>query len=285
MKPALSDPALRRRIEASRPGRRIFLSDFDGTLAPIVPDFLNARAGEGVEEAIEGLRKSGWRVVLLTGRGLRDLRARIRTRGLDCGGNHGWEWIGGMALAAGQPSVSIKRAVRRSIRAAARVLRAHMDGIPGVQVEEKLYFAGVHHRLVPASRRAEFERAFARARRDPRLAGFRWRSGKKIEELLSPVRWGKGEGTRLLIRRYRPDLVVAAGDDTTDEEMFRALGRRGVPVRIGRTARTFASHYVERQADMVRFMRLLASCGERRTAGARRPDGTLAVARSRTSRR
>jgi trehalose-phosphatase len=266
MKPALSDPALRRRIEASRPGRRIFLSDFDGTLAPIVPDFLRAKAGKGVEALIAELRARGWRIVLLTGRGLGDLRRRIRTKGIVCGGNHGWEWTGGMARAAGQPSAAAKRAVRRSIRAAAQVLRAYMEGIPGVQVEEKLYFAGVHHRLVPASRRAEFERAFGRARKDPRLSGFRWRSGKKIEELLSPVRWGKGEGTRLLIRHYRPDLVVAAGDDTTDEEMFKAVGKNGVSVRVGRTARTFARHYVERQTDMVRLMRLLVSCGGKRSA-------------------
>jgi len=269
MKPALSDPALRRRIEASRPGRRIFLSDFDGTLAPIVPDFLKARSGRGVEAGIAELEKAGWRVVLLTGRGLKDLRSRIRTKGLVCGGNHGWEWTGGMAFAPGQPSAQVKRSVRRSVRNAARLLRAKVGHIPGVQVEEKLYFAAVHYRLMPAFRSAEFERALLSARRDPGLAGLRWRAGKKIWELLSPVRWGKGEAARLLIRRFRPDLVVAAGDDTTDEEMFAAVGKKGVSVRVGRSERTRAGLYVERQTDMVRLMRLMASCGRLRPVRSR----------------
>lgn len=255
---ALSDPEFVRRVQSAAGRRRIFLSDFDGTLGRIVPDFLKARPGAGVADALRRMREAGWIVVILTGRGLLDLRSRIRVDGAIYGGNHGWEWTGDMRAASGQPSAAAKRKVRAGMRTAARVMKGHLSGIPGVQVERKLYFVAVHHRLVPASRSADFNRAFARARRDARLKGLRWRKGKKIWELLSGIPWGKGEGTELLVRRYRPELVVAAGDDATDEEMFGALDRRALTVRVGRSSGSRARYFVRRQEEMLRLMDLLA---------------------------
>jgi trehalose 6-phosphate phosphatase len=61
-------------------------------------------------------------------------------------------------------------------------------------------------------------------------------------------------------------LAVYFGDDRTDEDAFNALRRRGVTVRVGRSAASAAQYFVRSTGEVHRFLRDVAAvaggCGD-----------------------
>ncbi len=56
--------------------------------------------------------------------------------------------------------------------------------------------------------------------------------GKKVIEIKSG-KYDKGEAAKRLIKNRKFDFVLAAGDDKTDESLFKALNDKGFTIRIG----------------------------------------------------
>ena len=79
--------------------------------------------------------------------------------------------------------------------------------------------------------------------------GFKVQKGLKVIEFFSDARWNKGQAVRWLMRRLRAGRVFYAGDDVTDETVFRLLGRQDVGVRIGKKSHSRASYYVNGQKE------------------------------------
>ena len=57
------------------------------------------------------------------------------------------------------------------------------------------------------------------------------------------------------MRCLRDPFPIALGDDTTDEDVFAALGGKGVAIRIGRPRASKADYYLGSQAQVARFLR------------------------------
>lgn len=245
---------MRARIaRALRAGRGVVLIlDFDGTLAPIAPVPRAAMLAPATRRILKGLaahRRA--RVVVLSGRPLRDLRARAAVRGAVYGGCHGLE-IGGRGLSFVHPRA---RAKLGSVAAARAALRRGLRGVPGALVEDKVLAVSAHYRRVPRARRAEVFALVARvARAHPGLAVV---AGKKVREFVPRIGWNKGRAARWIVARLaptlpreaRPPLVLFAGDDVTDEAAFAALRGRGVTVRVG-LRRGGAEHRVRSVSEL-----------------------------------
>jgi trehalose-phosphatase len=210
--------------------------DFDGTLAPIagVPDAaVLAPATRAVLRTLAAHPRA--RVVVLSGRSLRDLVARVAVRGVVYGGCHGLEIVG-RGLSFVHPRA---RAGLAAVAAARAALRRGLRRVPGALVEDKGLAVTAHYRRVPPSRRAEVFALVARvARTHPGLAVV---AGKEVREFVPRIGWNKGRAARWIVARLtptlpraaRPPLVLFAGDDVTDEDAFAALRGRGVTVRVG----------------------------------------------------
>ena len=56
--------------------------------------------------------------------------------------------------------------------------------------------------------------------------------GNKIIEIRSPE-FNKGSEISRLLAKDEYDFVLAIGDDTTDEDMFRALPANGISIKVG----------------------------------------------------
>ena len=56
--------------------------------------------------------------------------------------------------------------------------------------------------------------------------------GNKIVEIKSP-QYNKGSEIERLLDKKDYDFVLAIGDDTTDDDMFRALPEGGVSIKVG----------------------------------------------------
>ena len=207
------------------------LTDFDGTLSPIVADPSQARLVEGAEAALTTLAERLAVVAVITGRAPLDARRMTGVQGLLIAGNHGTEWLNPGAVAP-EPSPGAERVRRLLAGALGRLPR-----LAGVSVEDKGLSATVHYRLAsdPSVARLRILEALGQL-----PDGVEVRDGRLSVEL-RPVGLGdKGAAARAIIDRFGLRGVVVMGDDVTDLDMFaavaeaRAAGRlRGAIIAVG----------------------------------------------------
>ncbi len=198
-------------------------------------------------------------VALVTGRTPVTARAIVPVPGLWIVGNHGAEMLAPDATtSAVDPDVAAHAPALERLAAALAPLAA----TPGVLVENKRWSLSLHTRLAPPDARAE---VVARARALGEDAGLRVDAGKSVLEFKAPVEVDKGTATLALLRQLGAldgaARAFAAGDDATDEHLFRRL-RDAAPtaltVRVGDDVPTWAEYRVETPNALGTFLRDLA---------------------------
>ncbi|MDX6768396.1 MAG: trehalose-phosphatase [Elusimicrobiota bacterium] len=215
----------------SRPERRLVALDFDGTLAALRRAPASVRLPEPRRRLLARLaRTPGTTVLVVSGRPRSFLRRVLAGAGAALSAEHGW-LLEGVGPRWRHP---LLRRRARQARVLAAAARRTARAWPGARVEAKTVAVAVHWRLAPSVVRDP--RPMRRALRALVPAGWRLTGGKRVFEFRPSDRWGKGEAIRLAARRLRA-AVVFIGDDETDEEAFRLLGRgaRTVKVGFGRT--------------------------------------------------
>jgi trehalose 6-phosphate phosphatase len=240
-------------------GRLLFLSDFDGTLAPLAPEPGQVELPAATRDNLRALARSPRaRVGILSGRALDDIRRRVGLPELIYGGCHGLE-VDGPGVAFRHPEAERHRA-----RLAELVdeLRGRLAELPGVRVESKGLAVALHYRNAPPGTAERLSRVAAQSlRRSPDLTLLR---GKKVIEILPAVGWDKGECARWIRERVfgaaTGDVATLyLGDDETDEHAFAALASSSITVRVGAHAvRSHAAHRVRGVADVARLVGALA---------------------------
>lgn len=68
----------------------------------------------------------------------------------------------------------------------------------------------------------------------------------------------KGATALNIIKTFEPDFVLCMGDDTTDEDMFRALSGKGYTVKVG-GGNTAAQYTIISQNDVFPFLKRFVS--------------------------
>ena len=229
--------------------------DYDGTLTPLVATPEAARLSRRGRALLARLvRRERALVAVVSGRSLSDLRVRVAVSGVVYGGCHGLE-IEGPGLRFRHP-----RARAATVAAARRGLVAGAAGIPGARVEFKRLTVSLHYRAVALSRHAAVRALVASVAREvPHVVVV---PGRRLFDFVPRVNWDKGSAVEWIVRRARRTrsdgrlLVLCAGDDTSDEAAFAALGRRGVSVRVG-GGPTRAAHVVRGVREVHALLRLL----------------------------
>jgi len=191
------------------------LTDFDGTLSPIVTDPGLSQLVEGAHGALATLAERLAVVAIVTGRAPIDARRMAGVPGVLIAGNHGTEWLEPGADAATAPHGSPE------LRIGLDAVLARLPEIPGVVVEHKGSTASVHFRSAPDPEATL--RLILDALGDVEEHGFRIGHGRKIIEI-RPIGLGdKGSAVHEIVRRYGLRGAVVMGDDITDLDMFRAV--------------------------------------------------------------
>jgi trehalose 6-phosphate phosphatase len=248
----------------AEPGRALIALDFDGTLAPIVPDPDAARAHPGVRPAFDRLSGLLGRIAVVTGRpaqvavnygGLADIP------GLVVLGHYGLErWSeGDLQAPADDEGVAV---VRRRLPELLRELGA----ADGTAIEDKGRSLAVHVRRAgdPVAAMAVVEPALRALASD---TGLVVEPGRMVLEL-RPAGADKGAALRSLVDELAPSAVVFVGDDLGDLAAFtavdelRADGLPGLLVCSGSTEVTEladrADLVVDGPAGVVEFLESLA---------------------------
>ena len=86
--------------------------------------------------------------------------------------------------------------------------------------------------------------------------------GKKVLEVRPQISWGKGNAVLKMLHTNKPQrrrVSVFIGDDTTDEDVFRALRPMGITVRVGKSTSTNAQYYVKNVEAVMTVLRSIIS--------------------------
>jgi len=228
--------------------------DFDGTLAPLVDDpqdsVMTSAARAAVERIAQLPRVTQVHLALVSGRDLADLAARSQPPvGTWLVGSHGAE-TGRVRADGSVEAMRVELTSQQSdaLEAITAALQEVASRIPGAWVQHKPSAAVLHTRL---SNEAESRSAVDRAREAAERLGLRALVGKDVVEV-AVVPADKGTalgrlrsriGSALETGTAVPVHVLYAGDDTTDEHAFSALGCGDVAIKVGEGS-TAAPHRV-----------------------------------------
>jgi trehalose-phosphatase len=213
----------------------LMLLDVDGTLSPIAPRPEYAIVPGATQRVLNELVATPHVfVAVVSGRGADDARRLICVEGAWVIGNHGIE------VAAPNQPPAVREDVARygdAISEAARRACVFAASTHGVLVEDKRWTLSVHYRLAHPQIVGELT---ARVNAIADELGLVVTHGKEVLELRPPVSIDKGSAAVELARTLGADGAAAslfcAGDDRTDEDMFREVRAhqpRAVTVRVG----------------------------------------------------
>jgi trehalose 6-phosphate phosphatase len=235
----------------------LFLSDFDGTLTPIVERPELAVMADDTRRLLQTLTQDRrFTVGIISGRALADLKDKVNIRGIIYAGNHGFE-IEGPELNFINPVVDEIKPLFRIVR---QILTLTLGSIKGVFVEDKGITLSVHYRLVEDERAKDVEHLVERAISHAASRSlFKVTSGKKVYEVRPAVNWDKGKAIRLLMKRYGKGgrksglLPIYLGDDLTDEDGFKVIEKYGygISVKVGEPHSSSAARYFFKSPDEV----------------------------------
>ncbi|MGP1386029.1 MAG: trehalose-phosphatase [Thainema sp.] len=223
-------------------------TDYDGTLTPIVPQPAGAVLSDEMRSLLQNLAQH-CRVAIISGRDLPDVQQMVGLENLYYAGSHGFD-IAGPDLKMQQEDAV---ASLPNLDAAEHWLQEQFSDLPGIRVERKRFAIALHYRDASADTVQRLESALETVLSDyPKL---RQSSGKQIFELQPDVQWDKGRAILWLLKQLdlnQPDVLpIYLGDDTTDEDGFRAMCDRGIGIRVGADGEATQATYVLADPDAV----------------------------------
>lgn len=227
----------------------VFL-DYDGTLTPIVetPDL--AIISDEMRETVRALSQRR-KVSIVSGRATDDVRSKAKIEGIFYAGSHGFE------INDPQGNVTINedaKKIRSTIDEIQEKLAQRVSHIQGALIENVKYTVSCHYRLVADDDFNEFQEIIDNTLADyPHL---RKTSGKKVFELRPIIDWDKGKAVdwilNVLIFDPAQQVAIYIGDDTTDEDAFKALKDKGFGILVADPARESAAKYVVKDVAAVK---------------------------------
>jgi trehalose 6-phosphate synthase/phosphatase len=248
--PELRDRISRDFLEAKS---RLILCDYDGTLVPLkrLPEL--AVPTPDILTLLQRLASVA-EVVIVSGRDRKTLESWFSHLDIGMMAEHGtWMRRRGEWTLKNGFTLDWKPKVRE-------IMELYVDRLPGAFIEEKEYSIAWHYR-----------------RADPDLASIRVKElmdtlisltengqanileGSKVIEV-RPTGIGKGAAAQTYLFP-EPDFILALGDDTTDEELFKALPPFAYSIRIGVT-KSHARCCVYHQRQVVELLETLAALAQ-----------------------
>jgi len=225
--------------------------DFDGTLAPIAEEPALVCLSPHMRRVVLSLADhDGVSLAVISGRDRADLQTRVGIPGLIYAGNHGLE-ISGPGCVFVEPAAAARSAALKEL---AVDLADKLYPVAGAWVEYKGLTLSIHYRQVADADCAEVRRQVQAALASTEQL-FQLTRGDKTYDIRPRVGWNKGTAIDWIREQLGlPDtLAIYLGDDTTDENAFRALPE-GITVKVGGPSATAARYRLENPAEVRRFL-------------------------------
>jgi trehalose 6-phosphate synthase/phosphatase len=222
--------------------------DYDGTLTAFKATPEKARPSARLLSLIRRIAQRSTFVVT-SGRPRRDLERWFKDIPLNIVAEHG-VWI----RKGEQPWQQLEQ-IDHSWKANIReILERYVDSTPGSFIEEKEFSLAWHSRLVDPELRQVRTRDLMSILPDLiRNYGLDVREGNRVIEVKS-AGVDKGKAALQWIDSGRWDFIFAAGDEWTDEDMFRVLPPDAFSIKVG-YAPSHAKWHVPSHTDILTLLR------------------------------
>jgi trehalose 6-phosphate phosphatase len=245
MTPLFSEAGMRRLDAIVQPGL-LCAFDFDGTLAPIVARPDEARLPPEVLQRLTELARYA-PIAIITGRSIADITPRLGFDPAYLIGNHGLEGVPGWE--ARSDAYIAQCADWKEMLSAALQDSSRYDS--GIAIEDKRYSLSVHYRHArdPAKAEAQLRDLLPRLEPAPRIV-----AGKCVFNVVPENGADKGVALEELIRIGGARSVLYAGDDVTDEDVFRLKRDDLLSVRIEQADHSEAEFFLEDWHGILRLL-------------------------------
>ncbi|MGA8165506.1 MAG: trehalose-phosphatase [Waddliaceae bacterium] len=218
----------------------IFL-DYDGTLTPIVSHADLAVLSGGMRQTLLRLKEKHI-VSIISGRDREDVEKKVGIQGIFYAGSHGFDIAGPGGI---HYEIDEGKKCLPLLEGAEHQLREDISPIEGAWVERKKFSVAIHYRQIKAERESDIKKIVDRVHQ--RFSKLRITHGKKVFELQPDIPWNKGKAILWLMKLYQCDeenfLPFYFGDDTTDEDGFRALMDHGIGIAVQTEPKPTAAKY------------------------------------------
>lgn len=255
----LSHPYLRKKVmnyiqesylAASNP---ILFLDFDGTLVPLEKNPQNVRLPDEVKRTILAITDRST-VVIVSGRDRQFLEREVGDLPVHIVAEHG-ALIKNRDHGQWEHSYPNQDEWKEIIRP---IMDLFVARCPGAFVEEKETSLAWHFRVAAdrhyALRRANELAWQLRTMLQPEL-NLQIIQGNKVIEV-KKTHYNKGTAVLSFLENGNYDFVLAMGDDTTDEDMFKLLPDEAYTIKIGE-ALSAAKNHLPSQKDVLAFLKQL----------------------------
>lgn len=230
----------------------LFAFDLDGTLAPIATDPAAIGIPDAVRRAFADLNEKA-PVAVITGRSRLDALLHLGVTPRYLIGNHGVEGLPGWA-ARENDFIRTARGWQNQLD-----LLLPLRNRAGIEIENKGATLSIHYRHSVNIHAALASILLAAGQLLPRPRRI---SGKFVENLLPEGAPDKGAALCLLMQQEGLTKAFFAGDDETDEQVFRLDHENIFTVRVGKSPGTGATFYLRGQDEVARLLRKInAVCG------------------------
>jgi trehalose 6-phosphate synthase/phosphatase len=209
---------------------RLLLLDYDGTLVKFHGKPEQAGPDEQVVTLLKSLtEKPSTQIVVISGRAKGVIEKWLGGLDISLIAEHG-AWVKWNKDRWRHTIEPIAEDWKKQIRP---ILQIYADRTPGAVIEEKDFCLVWHCRkadpALAAVRYHELMDTLVNLTANMRVGVF---EGNKILEV-KQHEINKGQATEMTLKKFKPAFILAAGDDYTDEDMFKALPDTAYSVKVG----------------------------------------------------
>lgn len=232
---------------------RLLLLDYDGTLVPFVKNPDDAIPPQPLIEVLKKIKEDKKNTVVInSGRNYQILDQWFKDLDVDLTAEHG-----AFYKENGVWHENYKK-IEKWDDEIMNILLHAIEKTPRSSLEIKNTSLVWHYRKVDAWLAELREKQLINALIEPcsRL-NLQIVSGNKILEI-KPTAFNKGSEIKRRLAQKNYDFVLAIGDDTTDEDMFRALPPNGITIKVGDFS-PIAKYRIPLQSKVIPFLEQLIS--------------------------
>ncbi|WAC14963.1 bifunctional alpha,alpha-trehalose-phosphate synthase (UDP-forming)/trehalose-phosphatase [Dyadobacter pollutisoli] len=238
------------RVAYQNSSNRILFFDYDGTLAPIVPDPANAVLSQELKALILDIAMHNT-VVIISGRDRHFLEQNFGDLPVYIIAEHG-----ALSKTKGSSQWTLNENYEENWKESIQpILDMYAKRCPGAFVEEKETSLAWHYRMADdadyADRRARELLWQLKNYIQPELH-LQVIDGNKVVEVKKTA-FNKGTAAKGIVESADYDFILAIGDDTTDEDMFEALPETSFTIKIGDEL-SAARNHIKSQEEVFDFL-------------------------------
>jgi trehalose-phosphatase len=238
-------------------GEKIYLFlDYDGTIVPLAATPQKAVLTGKMAGRLRRIVKNPAIIpVIVSGRALKDIKSMVKLPGIIYAGNHGLE----IDYYGRYLSIVADKGFEKRIQQLKNILNRELKGIRGVILENKGVSLGAHYRLVAGKEVSLVKKIFYKITKSfIKNKQLKIKPGKKVLEIVPALNWDKGKFVKWLLDTEAEDknkiTVFYLGDDKTDEDAFKVLGKNGYTVFVGTPGHSAARYFLRSTEEVGLFL-------------------------------